>query len=220
MQLDRFEIIFSKPQTYELLSTFSECFHLMIIIYSEERKLENRKVIDLRKKNGAIFREELTRVEKWRVIILWIYLQSFAQTTEAYEDDEFKPKLEAIRSFAEKENDRIILDYGMLLKSPSLRAVDVMKSIFLSTMEIDFSSKSCGAMIYEIKMVARSFNDAYQVCSKEIKKIQNLTATPEEYRDVRVQINPTDVENDILVAQSMNLIVNIGTRLAASVVRF
>ncbi|XP_065214531.1 uncharacterized protein LOC135841484 [Planococcus citri] len=220
MQIDRYEIIFAKADTYRQLAAFGSCLDLLIPIYTIERKSENRKAIDTRKPKNCIFRDELTRIEKWRIIILWIFVADVVKLSEPDECDNFEEELNAIRNFLKNNEALVIREYKKVANSSILKPIQVLREFFYSTMKMDFSSDIYQTVILEVKTMAKSVHDGYQVCSKEIEKIENFTGTPQEYIEIRVQMNPSDVDNDIRVAQFMDMMVEIGKCLATATVKF
>lgn len=124
----------------------------MIPIFVKERKLAKRKEIQPEKNNmGAIFRNGFTRIEKWRIILFWIFIDRI-QVLPGIEDYEnFRDEIEEVERWLNGRKNTYITDCGTVQHLLRFKAIHTLREHCLKTITMAYEKGICSAILYEMK---------------------------------------------------------------------
>lgn len=185
----------------------------MILIFNKERKEKKLSVLNLddkKKDLNLFFRHSLTRIEKWRIILFWFFMDQIEIicTSSTENEDVFEVVKPLIKHIV---GTQLKSDFENLKKSACHQSINLLKERCLS-LRIGFKHDLFRLLHCELRAIATAFSEGYRRCSEEIKSFENHSAFPEAYFVIRKPPPPSarETESDYIINKCLNLIVNLG----------
>lgn len=216
-QLDRFETLFSKREFFHLFPSFEDTVKMMLPILNDERKEQQLSmlVVGVPGPLSSLFQIYLTRIERWRIILLWFFMDQIAIVENTCIPSD------------EMENVKIIVethlkpDFENLKNSSRCKPIFLLKERCLSSLQTGFKTDIHRFIEFELRGIAVALNEAYQRCQEEIKRFESLGATPEGHLTIGKSVTCSaeeteETEDDYTINLCLDLIVKLGRELASS----
>jgi len=227
-ELNRFESIFAKKGFLKTFSSYAIVFTDMTAIFQEERKNnKQRKELDFQGKSYSEQFRSLTRIEKWRVILLWIFSEliqehyknnTYELTTPATGSKKTTMELlvDDLEVSITRKLQKLLSDLAQLEEITEFRPVNVLQQYCRQNFVVIFPEYDFDDFLDRLQTIADGFHDGYQRCSKEVKRFQKLAASPDKYQSIREGIvlkSSVETADDYVINQCMDIIVRVGKEL-------